>query len=130
MSRGDRREDIFLDDVDRQDFIKTLAEACQKTGWQLHAAYCLMRNYFHLGAETPEPNPVEGMRGLLPAPSPARVLSDKIAWGTVVASGLIIGGTILADVLTAGLSVADDSATIIAGIILIGLRMSGGSKEH
>jgi REP element-mobilizing transposase RayT len=26
MSRGDRREDIFLDDVDRQDFLKTLAE--------------------------------------------------------------------------------------------------------
>ena len=33
MSRGDRRERIFLDDVDRQDFIKTLAEACQKTDW-------------------------------------------------------------------------------------------------
>jgi REP element-mobilizing transposase RayT len=31
MSRGDRREDIFLNDVDRQDFTKTLAEACQKT---------------------------------------------------------------------------------------------------
>ena len=27
MSRGDRREKIYLDDVDRQDFIKTLAEA-------------------------------------------------------------------------------------------------------
>jgi REP element-mobilizing transposase RayT len=27
MSRGDRREDIFLNDVDRQDFIKTLAES-------------------------------------------------------------------------------------------------------
>ncbi len=27
MSRGDRREDIFLDDVDRQDFLKTLPEA-------------------------------------------------------------------------------------------------------
>jgi putative transposase len=40
MSRGDRREKIFLDDVDRQDFIKTLAEACQKTGWQVHA-YCI-----------------------------------------------------------------------------------------
>jgi hypothetical protein len=25
MSRGDRREKIFLDDVDRQDFLKTLA---------------------------------------------------------------------------------------------------------
>lgn len=33
MSRGDRREDIFLDDVDRQDLLKTLAEACQKTNW-------------------------------------------------------------------------------------------------
>ena len=32
MSRGDRREDIYLDDVDRHDFLKTLAEACQKTG--------------------------------------------------------------------------------------------------
>jgi hypothetical protein len=31
MSRGDRRENIYLDDVDRQDFLKTLAEACQKT---------------------------------------------------------------------------------------------------
>ena len=39
-------------------------EACQKTGWQVHA-YCLMRNHFHLVAETPEPNLVEGMRWLL-----------------------------------------------------------------
>ena len=31
MSRGDRREDIFLNDVDRHDFLKTLAEACLKT---------------------------------------------------------------------------------------------------
>ena len=30
MSRGDQRDDIFLDDVDRHDFIRTLAEACQK----------------------------------------------------------------------------------------------------
>ncbi|HEV2455949.1 MAG TPA: hypothetical protein VGY98_16920 [Verrucomicrobiae bacterium] len=34
MSRGNRRGRIFLEDVDRQDFIKTL---CQKTGWQVHA---------------------------------------------------------------------------------------------
>ena len=31
MSRGNHGEDIYLDDVDRQDFLKTLAEACQKT---------------------------------------------------------------------------------------------------
>ena len=36
MSRGNRRADIYLDDVDRQDFLKTLAEACLKTGWQVH----------------------------------------------------------------------------------------------
>src|SRR5437588_890866 len=37
MSRGNRRQEIYLDDIDRQDFLKTLAEACQKTAWQLHA---------------------------------------------------------------------------------------------
>ena len=63
MSRGDRREDIFLDDVDRQDFLKTLAEACQKTGWQVHA-YCLMRNHYHLVIETPNANLVAGMAWL------------------------------------------------------------------
>ncbi len=47
MSRGDRREDIFHDDVDLQDFLKTLAEACQKTRWQVHA-YCLMPNHFYI----------------------------------------------------------------------------------
>ena len=33
MSRGDQREDIFLDGVDRHDFIKTLAEAGQIHQW-------------------------------------------------------------------------------------------------
>ena len=64
MSRGDRKEDIFHNDVDRQDFLKTLGEACQKTGWQVHA-YCLMRNHFHLVVETPNANLVAGMRWLL-----------------------------------------------------------------
>jgi hypothetical protein len=46
MSRDDRREAIYLDDVDRQDFLKTLAEACLKTGWQVQA-YCLMSRRRH-----------------------------------------------------------------------------------
>ena len=66
MSRGDRREDIFLDDVDRQDFLKTLAETCQKTGFQVYA-YGLMRNHCHLVVETPEANLVAGMAWLLSA---------------------------------------------------------------
>ena len=60
LSRGDRREDIFLDDVDRQDYLKTLAEACQKTGFEVQA-YCLMRNPFHWVAETPNANLVAGL---------------------------------------------------------------------
>jgi REP element-mobilizing transposase RayT len=63
MSRGDRRENIFLDDVDRHDFLEALAEACQKTSWQVHA-YCLMANHYHLVLETPNPNLVAGMAWL------------------------------------------------------------------
>jgi putative transposase len=63
MSRGDQREDIFLCDVDRHDFLKTLAEACRKTGWQIHA-FCLMRNHYHLVVETPNANLVAGMAWL------------------------------------------------------------------
>jgi len=63
MSRGDRRERMFLDDVDRQDFFKALAGACQKTGWQAHA-YCLMTNHHHQAVETPEPNWAAGMAWL------------------------------------------------------------------
>ncbi len=45
MSRGDQRDDIFLEDVDRHEFIKTLAEACQQTDWWVHA-FCLMKNHY------------------------------------------------------------------------------------
>ncbi|MBI4662400.1 MAG: transposase, partial [Verrucomicrobia bacterium] len=41
-----------------------LAEACVKTGWQVHA-YCLMGNHFHLVMETPQANLVAGMQWLL-----------------------------------------------------------------
>ncbi len=54
MSRGDRREPIFQDDADRVEFLRSLGQACQKTGWQVHA-YCLMSNHFHLLLETPQP---------------------------------------------------------------------------
>ncbi len=63
MSRANGQGDIFHNDVDRQDFLKTLAEACQKTGFQVHA-YCLMRNHYHLVVETPNANLVAGMAWL------------------------------------------------------------------
>jgi putative transposase len=64
MNRGDQREVIVQDDEDRQRFLATLGEACQKTQWQVHA-YCLMSNHFHLVVETPQPNLVLGMKWLL-----------------------------------------------------------------
>jgi REP element-mobilizing transposase RayT len=63
MARGNQGRAIFRDDEDRRRWLKTLAEACQKTGWQIHA-YVLMGNHYHLLAETPEGNLVEGMKWL------------------------------------------------------------------
>ena len=64
LNRGDRREPIFLDDKDRRVFLETLAQVCQKTGWQVHA-WCLMLNHFHLVIETPQANLVAGMKWFL-----------------------------------------------------------------
>ena len=64
MNRGDRRDPIFEDEQDHVRFLETQGEACQKTGWQVHA-WCLMSNHFHLIEETPQPNLVEGMKWLL-----------------------------------------------------------------
>lgn len=62
-SRGDRREPIFLNDEDRQQFLHLLGLEVRQQGWQLYA-YCLMTNHFHLLVETPEPNLGRGMRRL------------------------------------------------------------------
>ena len=61
MARGNHGQGIFQDDRDRQCFLETLGEACEKTGWRIHA-YVLMGNHYHLLVETPEGNLVEGMK--------------------------------------------------------------------
>jgi hypothetical protein len=58
MSRGNRREDNYLDNVDRQDFLETLAGAYQKSDWQV-GTYCLMSNHYQLA-----PGDEEGLKGL------------------------------------------------------------------
>ena len=37
MARGNQGRDIFRDDKDRKRFLETVGEACQKTGWEIHA---------------------------------------------------------------------------------------------
>src|SRR5215218_4456327 len=63
MARGNRREAIFRGDQDRQLFLKTLGEACARSGWRIHA-WVLMSNHYHLLLETPEANLVAGMQWL------------------------------------------------------------------
>ena len=60
LCRGDRREAIFLDERDREIFLATLGEICQRNGWRVHA-YILMSNHYHLLVETPKGNLVRGM---------------------------------------------------------------------
>jgi REP element-mobilizing transposase RayT len=55
MARGNRRQEIFHDDYDRRLWLQTLAQACARTGWRVHA-WVLMSNHYHLFLETPEPN--------------------------------------------------------------------------
>jgi len=63
LARGNHRQPIFKADADRHLFLRTLGEACEKTGWRLHA-YVLMKNHYHLLLETPEGNLVAGMKWL------------------------------------------------------------------
>ncbi|MDD5058142.1 MAG: transposase [Sideroxydans sp.] len=62
-SRGDGREDIFLDDSDRELFLEVLGEVSERFNWTPHA-YCLMGNHYHLLLETPDGNLAKGMRQL------------------------------------------------------------------
>ena len=61
MCRGDKREAIFLSDRDREMFLDTLGEVCERAGWRIHS-YILMTNHYHIELETPEANLVEGMK--------------------------------------------------------------------
>jgi putative transposase len=60
-SRGDRREDIYLDDGDRFLWLDILAQTCRRFNWVCHA-WCQMTNHYHLVMETVEGNLSEGMR--------------------------------------------------------------------
>lgn len=62
-SRGDRREDIYLCDADRQRWVDLLGEVCTRFNWFCHA-YCLMDNHFHIVVETVDGNLSAGMRQL------------------------------------------------------------------
>ena len=60
-SRGDRREDIFLCDDDRVDWLDVLGTVCERFNWVVHA-FCQMMNHYHILLETVDGNLSRGMR--------------------------------------------------------------------
>ena len=62
-SRGNERQDVFLDDEDRERFLSLLGKVAGDFDWRVHA-YVLMGNHYHLMLETPEPTLSRGMRQL------------------------------------------------------------------
>lgn len=62
-SRGDRREDIYFDDDDRERWLAVFAQVCSRFNWRCHA-WCLMDNHYHIVIETIEGNLSQGMRQL------------------------------------------------------------------
>jgi REP element-mobilizing transposase RayT len=64
MNRGNRREDIFVTDNDRNVFLDGLADSCETYSIKL-IAYVLMANHFHLVVQTPNGNLSEFMRHFL-----------------------------------------------------------------
>ena len=53
MARGNLRQTIFHDEEDHLFFLRTLADACERTGWRVHA-WVLMSSHYHLFLATPE----------------------------------------------------------------------------
>ena len=62
-SRGNRGEDIYHDDADRQAWLSVLAQVCKRFNWSVQA-YCMMDNHYHLLVQTPDANLSAGMRQL------------------------------------------------------------------
>lgn len=62
-SRGDRREEIYLDDADRINWLALFSQVCKRFNWVCHV-YCLMDNHYHIVVETVEGNLSKGMRQL------------------------------------------------------------------
>ncbi|MCZ6828010.1 MAG: transposase [Gammaproteobacteria bacterium] len=62
-SRGNGRQNIYLNDADRERWLSVFAEVCHRFNWVCYS-YCLMGNHYHLFIETPEGNLSQGMRHL------------------------------------------------------------------
>jgi hypothetical protein len=52
MARGNQGRDIYADERDRKLWLATLGEACEKTGWRIHARLQSGAGHWPAEAET------------------------------------------------------------------------------
>jgi putative transposase len=62
-ARGNRRQNIYYDDQDRQEFLDILEKTIERNFWLCHT-YCLMSNHYHLIIKLSDPTLSRGMRYL------------------------------------------------------------------
>jgi putative transposase len=62
-ARGNRRQAIFHDDLDRELFLRLFHRVIRRRSWD-YLAYCLMSNHFHLVIQTPTASLSVGMHEL------------------------------------------------------------------
>lgn len=62
-ARGDRRQPIYCDSVDREAWLSLLGTTCKRYNFVIHA-YCQMTNHYHLMVETIDGGLHSGMRHL------------------------------------------------------------------
>jgi REP element-mobilizing transposase RayT len=62
-ARGNRRQTVFVDDIDRSWFLERLTDVVERFEWNL-LAYCLMGNHYHLTVHTPKATLSAGMQRL------------------------------------------------------------------
>jgi len=60
-SRGNARQDIYIEDPDRTAFLQLIDKTRTRFDWYVHA-YCLMGNHYHLLIETATPTLAKGMK--------------------------------------------------------------------
>jgi putative transposase len=60
VTRGNNKQRIFLNNGDRQEFLRILASVANRHGWNIYA-YCLMRNHYHLVVNVDDRGLSDGM---------------------------------------------------------------------
>lgn len=62
-ARGNAQQPIYLDDADRQRFLRLVAQEIRQQHWRGYV-YCLMDNYYYLVVQTPQPTLSRRLRRL------------------------------------------------------------------